>query len=95
LATATLIGVAEDREAAGTSAVSSVEETKVVEVELPFSRICDEATKLLPVTVIAVDGDPVAITLGETEETTGIGLSTENDPLAGPPPGVGFVTTTE
>jgi len=87
--------VPEEREAAGISAVSSVEETKVVEVKVPFRRICDEATKLVPLTVTAVDGDPVARTLGETEETTGIGLSTENDPLAGPPPGVGFVTTTE
>jgi hypothetical protein len=96
LATATESEVPVARRDAGMVAVNAEEETNVVGTEPPFSRICDVATKLLPSTLMRVAGDPFAREVGERELIWGVGLPTVKlTEFEAPPPGAGFVTTTE
>jgi len=95
LVTATETEVPEARSDAGTDAVNWEEETKLVVVGPPLSRICEVETKLLPSTVIVVVGDPTARVAGERFEIAGTGLLTVKfTEFDRPPPGDGFVTTT-
>jgi hypothetical protein len=95
LAAATDTEVPEASTDAGTDAVSSVAETKVVVAAVPLNEICEVETKLLPIAVISVAGDPTARLAGDTEVSTGGGFFTVKlSAFDGPPPGEGFVTTT-
>ena len=95
LVTPTDTEVPEARAGAGKDAVSSVAETNVVVAAIPLNQICDVETKLLPVAVISVAGDPTARFAGDTELSTGTELFTVKlSAFDDPPPGEGFVTTT-
>jgi hypothetical protein len=69
----------------------------VVEREVPLTCITVEETKFAPVTVIGVVAAvPVVTRFGVTVIEPGAGLFTGNEAAAElPPPGLGFVATTE
>lgn len=95
-ATETESEVPEARTDAGIEADNPEEDENVVTAGVPFRRICDAVTKLLPPTAMVVAGDPTARVAGEIEATWGIGLLTKKlTELEGSPPGDGFVTTRE
>jgi len=81
---------------AGICAVREVEETKVVASGLPFHATCEEATKLVPVTVSVNAGPPAVANAGESAVTVGSGLFVvKTVALDVPPPGARFTTVTE
>ena len=93
--TETETGDAETRSDAGRVAVNSVVETNEVGVGEPLNSIIEDATKLVPVTVISGVGEPTARVVGDTDETEGAGLITVKfAEFDAPPPGEGLVTTT-
>jgi hypothetical protein len=79
--------------AAVIAAVSCVAETKVVARLLPFHCTVELETKFDPFTVSVKPAPPWRTDVGDSEETTGVGLSIVKDSAAdAPPPGLGFVT---
>lgn len=79
--------------AAGTVAVSCVEETKVVARPEPFQLAVEVETKLLPFTVNVNKALPAAVELGLSELIVGTGLLIVNvTAFEIPPPGAGLTT---
>jgi hypothetical protein len=80
---------------AGTVAVSCVEETNVVEREVPAQRTVEVETKFVPVTVKVNCGPPAVAQVGLIAVVVGTGLLMVNvTALDVPPPGAGFTTVT-
>jgi len=82
--------------AAGTIAVSCVEETNVVVRGEPFQLTVEVETKLVPFTVNVNPPLPAVVELGLIEVVVGTGLLIVNvTELDVPPPGLGFTTVTD
>jgi hypothetical protein len=79
--------------AAGTVAVSCVEETNVVVREVPPQRTVEVETKFVPVTVKVNCGPPAVAQVGLIAVVVGTGLLMVNvTAFDVPPPGAGFTT---
>ena len=81
--------------AAGTVAVSSVEETNVVVSAVPFQFTIEVETKFVPFTVTVKSGPPGATQVGLMVVMDGVAVIVKITAFDVPPQGLGFTTVIE